>query len=79
VEGHALTLRARLLAAALVVLLAGCADTGFKRADYTWGRYEDLVYGAYAKPGEVPPERQIELLEADYQKGRAANRPMPPG
>jgi hypothetical protein len=27
----------------------------------------------------VPPERQIELLERDYQQARAANRPVPPG
>jgi hypothetical protein len=27
----------------------------------------------------VPPERQIELLEQDYQEARSQNKPVPPG
>jgi hypothetical protein len=27
----------------------------------------------------MPPERQIELLEQDYQQARSANQPVPPG
>lgn len=46
---------------------------------YSWGRYENLVYQSYAKPGEMPPERQVEALEEDYQKARSENKPVPPG
>lgn len=60
---------------AVLVLLGGCAPSTL----YRWGHYEDLVYATYAAPGSVPPERQIELLEQDYQKARAANQPVPPG
>jgi hypothetical protein len=27
----------------------------------------------------MPPERQVELLEADYQKARSENKAIPPG
>jgi len=60
---------------ALLVLLTGCAPP----TTYLWGHYEGVVYATYAAPGRVPPERQIELLEQDYQKARAANKPVPPG
>lgn len=60
----------------LVALLAGCAQP---TTLYHWGRYETLIYATYAAPGSVPPERQIELLEQDYQQARAANQPVPPG
>lgn len=59
----------------LVALGSGCAAPTM----YSWGRYENLVYQSYAKPGEMPPERQIEMLEADYQKARSKNKPVPPG
>jgi hypothetical protein len=59
----------------LVALLTGCAAPGL----YSWGHYEAVVYATYAKPGAVPPERQIELLEQDYQKARSENKPVPPG
>jgi hypothetical protein len=58
-----------------VPLLTGCAAPGL----YSWGHYEAVVYATYAKPGSVPPERQIELLEQDYQKARSENKPVPPG
>jgi hypothetical protein len=60
---------------ALTALLAGCAQPTL----YRWGHYEALVYAAYAAPGTMPAERQIELLERDYQEARAANQPVPPG
>jgi hypothetical protein len=59
----------------LLALLTGCAAP----TTYHWGHYEALIYATYAAPGSVPPERQIELLEQDYQHARAANRPVPPG
>ena len=58
----------------LAILSAGCAHT-----IYYWGHYEDLIYVSYSKPGKLPPEAQIEKLEADYQKARSANKPVPPG
>lgn len=62
--------------AVLLALLAGCTAPS---SLYLWDHYEPLVYATYAKPGAVPPERQIDLLEQDYQKARAANKPVPPG
>jgi hypothetical protein len=59
----------------LLLLLAGCAAPTL----YSWGHYETVVYATYAKPGAVPPERQIELLEQDYQKARSENKLVPPG
>ena len=58
-----------------LLLLTGCAAPSL----YSWGHYEAVVYATYAKPGAVPPERQIELLEQDYQKARSENKPVPPG
>ncbi len=60
---------------ALVALLAGCA----KPTLYSWGQYEELIYVTYAAPGKAAPEMQIEKLEQDYQKARAANTRVPPG
>ncbi len=67
----------RLLPLVLLALLAGCASG--PPALYTWGGYENQIYATYARPGEMPPERQAEGLEKDYQAARAANRRMPPG
>jgi hypothetical protein len=61
---------------ALLALSSGCVGAPTL---YHWGHYEALIYATYAAPGSVPPERQIELLERDYQQARAANRPVPPG
>lgn len=60
---------------ALLLVLTGCAAPSL----YSWGHYEAVIYATYAKPGAVPPERQIELLEQDYQKARSENKPVPPG
>jgi hypothetical protein len=60
---------------AWLVLAAGCAQPTL----YSWGQYEELIYRSYATPGAVSPETQIERLEADYQKARADNKPVPPG
>ena len=59
----------------LPAVALGCAAP----TKYSWGQYEDLVYESYAKPGNTPPERQVEKLEADYQKARSDNKPVPPG
>ncbi len=59
----------------LGLLLTGCGTPSL----YTWGHYEDLVYVSYSAPGKAPPELQIEKLEQDYQRARAANKRMHPG
>lgn len=58
-----------------IVLVPGCSTPSI----YSWGHYEDLIYGAYAAPGKVSPELQVEKLEADIQKARSKNLRMPPG
>ena len=59
----------------LLALLTGCASPTI----YWWGHYEDILYVMYSAPDKMPPERQLELLEADYQKARSQNKPVPPG
>ena len=61
----------------LALVLVGCATRSPPL--YQWGNYEELIYTSYAAPGNVPPEKQVEILEADYQKARAGNQRMPPG
>lgn len=63
-------------AIAAALLISGCAT---QPKLYAWGRYEDLIYAAYSNPGSMPPERQVEALEQDFQQARAANRRPPPG
>lgn len=57
------------------VVLSGCASGSL----YQWGSYEDQIYAMYREDSKVPFETQIENLEADYQKARASNKPVPPG
>ncbi|HEX9474145.1 MAG TPA: DUF4810 domain-containing protein [Steroidobacteraceae bacterium] len=66
--------RAAAFAAAL--LLGGCAT---QTRLYSWGSYEELIYSAYSNPGNMPAERQVETLEQDFQRARAANQRLPPG
>ena len=61
-----------------VLLLGGCA-TATQQNLYAWGSYEELIYASYVHPGAMPPERQVEALERDFQKARAANQRLPPG
>lgn len=63
--------------AALVAALAGCASRPANL--YTWGSYEELVYTSHASPGSIPPEKQIEILEADFHQAVAKDTRMPPG
>src|ERR1700716_2751673 len=51
--------------------LAGCAAPQ--------SRYEEVVYASYLSHDDVPAERQVEILEKDYQTARSTNRRMPPG
>ena len=59
----------------LLTLLTGCSSPTI----YSWGHYEGLVYAMYAAPDKVPPEQQLERLEADFQKACSENKPVPPG
>jgi hypothetical protein len=61
--------------AGLAVLVGGCTAPTI----YSWGHYEDLIYLSYSKPDKATPEMQVTQMEADYQKARAANKPVPPG
>ena len=63
--------------AIVVALLAGCVTPA--PALYAWGGYEQLIYSSYKNPGSVPPEKQIEQMEQDYQKARASGSHLPPG
>lgn len=56
--------------------LVGCAA---QPTLYYWGNYQGLVYATYHDPGGVPPARQVELLEKDYQQALAKHARMPPG
>jgi hypothetical protein len=68
----------RLLAFALLAgALGGCVHS--RDPLYSWGDYEDVVYGSYASPDKFPPQAQVGILEQNYQEARADNRRMPPG
>lgn len=61
----------------IALALAGCATR--PTTLYQWGNYEELIYSSHAAPGDVPTEKQVEILEADYQKARSGHGRMPPG
>ena len=63
-----------LLGTALV--LTGCAT---QKSRYEWGSYEEVVYASYLAREDVPAQRQVEVLEKDYQTARSENKRMPPG
>jgi hypothetical protein len=65
------------IAGAIAALLALSAC--LKPPIYAWGRYEDLVYQMYMKPGEADPVTQTAKLTEDIQKANAAGKPVPPG
>jgi len=67
-----------LLAFATIMTFTGCATPKDSRL-YHWGSYEQQIYAMYNDPGKVPPEQQLLQLEADFEKARAANKPVPPG
>jgi hypothetical protein len=73
--GHRRQMKRAAWLPALLVVAAGCAQPTL----YSWGQYEELIYRSYAAPGAVAPEMQIERLEADYQRARSENKPVPPG
>jgi len=66
-----------LVLAASAVALAGCVTA--PKPMYGWGSYEELVYASYLSPQDVPAEKQVEILEKDYQVARSTNQRLPPG
>ena len=69
----AITLGGLLMAAAL---LAGCAPKAPKTL-YYWGDYQQQLYSYYQKDSD--PQKQIDALNLDVEKARAANQPVAPG
>jgi hypothetical protein len=68
---------ARLSAGALFLLLfSACAGP---RERYAWGSYEELIYLAWARPGEFNPQAQVDKLQEEFGLARAAGKPLPPG
>jgi hypothetical protein len=65
----------------ILLLLLATALTACARKPllYEWGSYNQQIYEMYHDPGKVPPEKQLQDLEEDYQEARAADRPVPPG
>jgi hypothetical protein len=63
-------------------VLAGCVAPPHIHThavtEYSWGDYEDVIYTSYART-DMPPQKQIEVLEQDYRLARQANRRLPPG
>ena len=55
--------------------MVGCASQQI----YYWGNYEDLLYLQSNEPGKANPQYQIEKMEADIEKARSKNLPLPPG
>jgi hypothetical protein len=68
---------ARLSAGALCLLLFSACTGPPER--YAWGSYEELIYLAWAQPGEFSPQAQIDKLQEEFDRARAAGKPLPPG
>ena len=56
--------------------LTGCVT---QQSKYEWGSYEEVVYASYLAKEDVPAEKQVEVLEKDYQTARSEHKRMPPG
>lgn len=67
----------RFVAAAGVVLLAGCAAKG-PGPLYLWESFPRQQYSLLLREGASPAE-QIRVLEAHAEKARGANAALPPG
>lgn len=59
---------------AAIGTLGGCS-----KPLYSWGRYEDLIYEMYAKPGTADPGTQAAKLIEDIDQAHGAGKPVPPG
>jgi len=63
----------------LVILLPWLVGCAAKPTLYAWGQYEELIYLSYARPDKADLVMQVEQMEQDYQKARAADKSSPPG
>ncbi len=59
----------------IFLLLTGCAG----KTMYRWGKYEDLLYKRFTKPGSVPVSHEIEQLSDQLDETIAKNQLVPPG
>jgi hypothetical protein len=65
--------------AALGAALFASACAPQQQPLYRWGRYEDLIYDMYARPGKADPGTQIARLTEDVQRTLAEGLHVPPG
>ncbi len=63
----------------LLLVLSACLGGCSTHSVYYWGDYESLIYTQYQEPGKALPEYQIEKLQADIQRAKGVNKPLPPG
>lgn len=61
---------------ASVLGVSGCTSS---KSLYYWGHYEQNVYDMYMVPDKATAEAQVEEMEADFERARAVDRPLPPG
>ena len=61
-----------------VTLLAGCASQPTQPKLYAWGNYQGSVHD-YLRADKVSPETQLQQMEADLARIRAAGGSVPPG
>ncbi|MGB1907534.1 MAG: DUF4810 domain-containing protein [Spongiibacter sp.] len=64
------------LVATLAIVCTACAT---QNEMYYWGDYEELIYDMYIKPGEAPPDLQIQKLTEDIQRAQDNGKRVPPG
>jgi hypothetical protein len=69
----------RLLQSALLIASLGALSACAQKSIYSWGRYEQLVYEMYLKPGQADPVTQTAKLTEDIDKAKAEGKPVPPG
>ena len=63
------------LLSSLIIIISSCATESI----YYWGNYENLIYTQYQTPGKATPEYQVDKMQADIQKAKSKNKPLPPG
>lgn len=59
-----------------LALMTACTPT---RDQFTWGRYEELVYQSYHKPEAALPAVQIEKLSIDIENAQREHKIIAPG
>ena len=67
----------RIILPTLALSLSACVQA--PPALYYWGSYEAQLHAMYAEPGKIPPEQQLQALEADLERSKAMNAIPGPG